>query len=106
MRIVCFVVYFKFGRPAHSPAVQRMAYQVLDGDDDGLLHLVAHHLALVNLADAPLLRRGGPGCLHLVSSLLSVSGLAPSPALPNGTFTWPPAPSALSTPPRAAASGC
>src|SRR3954470_4850140 len=44
-------------------AVQRVLHAVLDGDDDGLVHLVADHEALADLAVAPLDRcpAGGLG---------------------------------------------
>ena len=37
---------------SHNPAVQRMLHARFNGDNDGLIHLVADHLTLAQLASA------------------------------------------------------
>src|SRR5205814_3922255 len=44
------VVRLQLAGTAHHLAVQRMLHLVLDRHDDGLLHLVADHVALADLA--------------------------------------------------------
>src|SRR5512139_624679 len=48
--LVLLVVRLELAGAPHDLAVQRVLHSVLDGDDDGLLHLVADHQALTNLA--------------------------------------------------------
>src|SRR5437763_4303311 len=58
------VVRLQLAGTAHHLAVQRMLHLVLDRDDDGLLHLVADHVALTDLPTRPLVTR----LAHAVSS--------------------------------------
>src|SRR5947207_6788382 len=58
------VVRLQLAGTAHHLAVQRMLHLVLDRDDDGLLHLVADHVALTDLPAWPLVSR----LAHAVSS--------------------------------------
>src|SRR2546421_10251642 len=58
------VVRLQLAGTAHHLAVQRMLHLVLDRDDDGLLHLVADHVALTDLPTWPLVTR----LAHAVSS--------------------------------------
>src|SRR5689334_5658566 len=48
--LVGLVVGLQLHGPAHDLAVERVLHAVLDGHDDGLVHLVAHHEALTDLA--------------------------------------------------------
>src|SRR5580765_5504509 len=43
--LVLLVVHLEFRPAADVAAVDRMLHQALDGDDDRLLHAIAHHLA-------------------------------------------------------------
>src|ERR1700759_3291595 len=56
--LVGLVVGLEPGRPAQDLAVERVLDPVLDGDDHGLVHLVADHQALTDLARRALLDRG------------------------------------------------
>src|SRR5919107_4298578 len=56
--LVLLVVRLQLAGAAQDLAVQRVLDAVLDGDDHGLLHLVADHQALTHLAG-----RAGPGVL-------------------------------------------
>src|SRR5690242_5882282 len=48
--LVLLVVGLQLARAAQDLAVERVLHPVLDGDDDGLLHLVADHETLADLA--------------------------------------------------------
>src|SRR3954464_7026021 len=48
--VVLLVVGLQLARTAHDLAVEGVLDPVLDGHDDGLVHLVAHDQALTNLA--------------------------------------------------------
>src|SRR4051794_22445586 len=65
---VGLVVRLQLRRPPHDLAVQRVLHAVLDGHDDGLVHLVADDQALTDLAGVPL---GGLLAHAAPSSLLS-----------------------------------
>src|SRR4051812_22252945 len=54
---VLLVVHLELVRPADDLAVEGVLHTVLLLDDDGLRHLVAHHEALADLAEAPALGR-------------------------------------------------
>src|SRR5690348_2035276 len=51
---VLLVVRLELRRTPHDLAVQRVLHAVLDGHDHGLVHLVADHEALADLATGPL----------------------------------------------------
>src|SRR5919202_134793 len=53
------VVRLHLGGAADDLAVQRVLHPVLDLDDDGLVHLVAGHVAAADLAVAAVGRRRG-----------------------------------------------
>src|SRR5688500_9063776 len=78
--LVGLVVRLQARRLAHDLAVERVLHAVLDGHDDGLVHLVAHDEALAGLALVALLGRLGRSVLaHAFASSL-VPGVVRMPS--------------------------
>src|SRR6478672_2772468 len=71
--LVLLVVGLQLARAAEDLAVERVLDPVLDGDDDGLLHLVADHETLTDLAVGARDRVAG-----LVAHVRSFAHAAPS----------------------------
>src|SRR4051794_20727318 len=67
---VLLVVHLELVRPADDLAVEGVLHTVLDLDDDGLLHLVADHEALTDLAVPT------PGQARSTRGLTGLLGLA------------------------------
>src|SRR5690606_1143827 len=69
--VVLLVVRLQLGIAPQDLAVEGVLDAVLDGDHDGLVHLVADHQALADLAAGTLLRHGF--LTHAAPSLSDVS---------------------------------
>src|SRR5215475_10485215 len=83
--LVLLVVRLELARSPHDLAVERVLDPILDGHDDGLVHLVAHHETLAYLAKAAagsgirlraLLIRSHAALAHSTSSIST--GVMPS----------------------------
>src|SRR6476620_11771890 len=84
---VVLVVGLDLAGAPQDLAVERVLHAVLDLDHDGLVHLVAHHVALAGLAVVAVFSRHGliHGLVlrvlgHADSSLAGAAGLCPMPS--------------------------
>src|SRR3954451_5176292 len=81
-RDVVLVVRLQLARAANDLAVEAVLHAVLDLDDDGLVHLVADHEALADLAVAAAGKAGtrGRGLVHrgLVDGVVGAAHATPS----------------------------
>src|SRR6476619_6574819 len=80
--LVRLVVRLELAGAPQDLAVQRVLHPVLDGDDHGLLHLVADHQTLTDLAVGTGLGLGCAGgvAAHVGSFAHAAPSLAPEPA--------------------------